>query len=356
LARQRSLGKAGINRPITIVDLATKLGVSPTTISRALRAKGGMSEATRDRIRKAAELHGYVPNKAGAALSTGRVFSIGYVIPKDERGFPSQLQAEVMRGMVEELAKSGYSLSVYSEDYFKAEGVSLLDAGHRIRADALVVTIEHSDPVAPPTQALPLPLMVINRRLEGVDADFVLADEERGGKLAVNHLLELGHRGIAFIGGPSDHAAMTRRREGYLNALAAVNIAADPLLVEHQDEFTWHAGHAACAALLERAEGRFTGIFCGSDILAFGVVKCLQERGLSVPGDVAVVSFDDSVFADMTEPALTSVRKPRYAMGQHAARQLLHRLDGQMVPSEVALPVELIVRASSVAQAANNSQ
>ncbi|MDF7775552.1 LacI family DNA-binding transcriptional regulator [Sphingomonas sp. AOB5] len=349
MARPRSTG-TGDNRRITIIDLADKLGVSPTTISRALRSKGGMSEETRDRIRKAAELHGYVPNKAGAALSTGRVFSIGYIVPKDARGYPSQLQADVMRGLVEELAKSGYSLTVYSEDYFLAEGTSLLEAGHKIRADALVVTIEHSDPVAPPAQPLPLPLMVVNRRLEGIDADFILADEERGGLLAVDHLLGLGHRGIAFVGGPSDHAAMARRREGYADALAEAGIAYDADLVEHRDEFSWQAGHAACAALLDRAGGRFTGIFCGSDILAFGVLKCLEERGLAVPGDIAVASFDDSMFADIADPALTSVRKPRYAMGQYAARRLIQRLDNDAAPGEIVLPVELIVRASSTSR------
>jgi DNA-binding LacI/PurR family transcriptional regulator len=311
-----------------------------------------MSEETRARICRAAELHGYVPNKAGAALSTGRVFSIGYILPRDARGYPSQLQADVMRGLVEELATSGYSLTVYSEDYFLAEGTSLLEAGHKIRADALVVTIEHSDPVTPPAQPLPLPLTIVNRRLEGIDADFVLADEERGGRLAVDHLLALGHRTIAFVGGPSDHAAMARRREGYAEALGRAGIAVDSALVEHRDEFSWQAGHAACEVLLERAGDRFTGIFCGSDILAFGVLKCLEQRGIAVPGDIAVVSFDDSMFADIAEPALTSVRKPRYAMGQYAARQLIQRLDGKVVPTEVMLPVELIVRASSVTPAA----
>lgn len=328
--------------------MAEKLGVSPTTISRALRDKGGMAEDTRERIKQAAQLHGYVPNKAGATLSTGRMFSIGYVVPKDQRGFPSQLQADVMRGLVEELAPHGYSLTVYSESFFQAQGVALLDAGNEIRVDALVVTIEHSDPVPPPSRPLPVPLVVINRRLDGVDADFILAEEERGGELAVAHLIALGHRRIAYIGGPSDHAALARRQQGYVTALEAAGLPLDATLIEHDNDFSWRGGYAACEKLLARAGSGFTGIFCGSDILAFGVLKCLEDKGLAVPGDIAVVGFDDNMFADITDPPLTSVRKPRYAMGQQAARQLVSRLDGGVVKREISLPVKLIVRASSM--------
>jgi LacI family transcriptional regulator len=347
--RGRRRGQVASGRAITIVDLAKKLGVSPTTISRALREKGGMTEDTRERIKQAALSYGYIPNKAGATLSTGRTFSIGYVVPKNERGFPSMLQADVMRGMVEELAHHGYSLTVYSEDYFDTRGVSLLDAAHEIRADGLVVTIEHSDPVAPPSRPLPFPLVVVNRRVEGIDADFVLADEERGGQLAVEHLIARGHKGIAYVGGPSDHDALSRRQSGYAAALESAGLRFDPALVEHNPDFTWRGGYAACEALLARAAGDFTGIFCGSDLLAFGVLKCLEARGISVPREMAVVSFDDVVFADLADPPLTSVRKPRYEMGREAARQLVARLEGRETRAEVRLPVEIIVRASSEA-------
>jgi LacI family transcriptional regulator len=346
VSKRKSASHNGFDQQIRLLDLARELGVSPTTISRALRGKQGMSESTRDRIKKAARAFGYVPNKAGASLSTGRVFSIGYLLLKNEQGQQGQLQNEVMRGMVDELALFGYSLTVFSEDYFRVEKGAIFDAAQKVRVDALAVTIEHNEPVKPPSSPLPFPLAVINRRLDAIDASFVLADEERGGQLATSHLIELGHRKIACIGGPLDHAALALRQEGYAGALVSAGIGFDPSLVEHAPEISWRGGYAACEALFRRHDD-VTAIFCGSDILAFGVLKCLEAKGLSVPGDVAVGSFDDSLFADITDPALTSVRKLRQAMGREAARLLLARLNGDTVPSEVILPVELIVRKSS---------
>lgn len=348
MTKRKSGKDPSVGDQVRLLDLSRELGVSLTTISRALRGKQGMSEETRERIKKAAARHGYVPNQAGASLSTGRIFSVGYIIPKGERGLLGQLQGDVIRGMIEELAKFSYSLTVFSEDYFKVgQRSSLLDAVRRLRVDALAMTIEHNDPVLPPSAPLPFPLVVINRRVEGLDANFVLADEERGGELAVEHLITGGHRRIGYIGGPRDHAALARRQEGYRSALSAAGIEADPKLVVHAADIDWQAGYAACGALLDTPGKRVTAIFCGSDILAFGTLKCLEERGISVPDDIAISSFDDSMFADMTDPALTSVRKQREAMGREAARLLMGRLKGDVVPSEVVLPVSLIIRESS---------
>lgn len=348
VTKRKSDRHAPAGDQVRLLDLSRELGVSLTTISRALRDKQGMSEETRERIKQAAARHGYVPNQAGASLSTGRVFSVGYIIPKMARGPLGQMQGDVMRGMIQELAKFGYSLTVFSEDYFTAgQRSSLLDAVRRLRVDALAMTIEHNERVPPPSAPLPFPLVVINRRVEGIDANFVLADEERGGELAVEHLIDCGHRRIAYIGGPPENASLSRRQDGYRSALAAAGVSMDPRLVVHASGIDWHAGQSACASLLDAAGEPATAIFCSSDILAFGVLKCLEERGISVPDDMAVCSFDDSMLADMTAPALTSVRKQREAMGVEAARLLIGRLKGNVVPSEVVLPVSLIVRGSS---------
>lgn len=329
-----------------LLDLSRELGVSLTTISRALRGKAGMSEETRERIKEAAKRHGYISNKAGATLSTGRIFSVGYIIPKDERG--TQLQADVMHGMLKVLTQHGYSLTVYSEDYFKLDkGDSLLDAARALRVDALVMTIEHDLPLIVPKSPLPFPLVVVNRRIEGLEASFVLADEERGGELAIKHLIGLGHRKIAYIGGPKNHAALVRRENGYARALSAAGLELDQKLIAHASDISWRGGHIACGKLFTRPGFEASAIFCGSDILAFGAIRHLHERAISIPADIALVSFDDSMFADMTEPTLTSVRKQRQAMGQEAARIVMGRLSGVVVPSETMLPVELIVRGSS---------
>lgn len=347
MARPKSVKRSTTNEQTTLRDLSEELGVSLTTISRALRGKQGMSEETRERIKAAAARRGYVSNKAGASLSTGRVFSIGYVIPGEDNGPNGLLQADVMRGMLDELTPRGYSLNVYSQDFFQGSGTSMLDAARQLRVDALAVTIEHDEPVAPPAHELPFPLVVINRSVDGLQANFVLADEERGGVLATSHLAQAGHTRIGHIGGPKHHAALARRLKGYNAALQAVGIARDADLVVHASEISWPGGYAACKKLFETADPQPTALFCGSDILAFGALKYLEEQALRVPDDVAVSSFDDSMFAEMTDPALTSVRKQRHSMGLEAARLLLGKIDGRVVPSEVVLPVELIVRGSS---------
>ncbi|MBA17244.1 MAG: hypothetical protein CMN73_12945 [Sphingomonas sp.] len=350
-------GKRGVPKPkkavklsspgeTTLRDLSEELGVSLTTISRALRGKQGMSDETRERIKAVAERRGYVSNKAGATLSTGRLFSIGYIIPGKDRGPTGLLQADVMRGMLNELTPQGYSLHVYSESYFGTDRSSLLEAARRLRVDALALTIEHDDPIAPSSHPLPFPLVLINRRVAGLGANFVVADEERGGMIATAHLIESGHRRIAHIGGPSQ-SALERRLHGYRAALDAAGIAFDPALVVHADDVSWRGGYHACATLFERSGDRPTALFCGSDILAFGVLKYLENHAIRVPQDVAISSFDDSMFAEMTDPGLTSVRKSRQAMGREAARMLLALIDGKAAPAQVVLPVELIVRGSS---------
>lgn len=334
---------------VTIVDIAAKLGLSATTVSRALREQPGMTQATRNRVKAAARHLGYVRNMAGAALSSGRTHSIIYVVPETAGRFPSLYHMDVLEGLVDELALRGYTLTVVSQRTLNQSGRSVFDVFKLFRADGAVLLLVKSDGPAPAQRDFPHPVVVVNRIIKNMNADFVVADDEDGAYRATQYLLQLGHRHIAHLAGPADNFNTQRRRRGYVRALTDGGLDVDPQLISTATSISEKAGRQAMRRLID-AEGSFTAVFCSVDVLALGAMRTLHERGLSVPDDVSLVSFDDDSFAGVLDPPLTTVRKPRYDMGRAASRLLMKRIEGrQALPSVTAtLRTKLIVRGSAV--------
>ena len=342
------MAKAG--RKVTIKDIASELGVSAATVSRALRDDRGIGGATRGRVKASAAALNYVPNRFGAALSTGRTHSILFVVPYSVEDIPHILHMQVLEGVAEEISSFGYKVEIMLERLLKRRQQTVFDAVRSSHVDGavLVVMRAHDDELA--DLDFPIPVVVVNQVIDSLNADFVIADDRSGAFTATQHLIAAGHREIAHVAGPQLFYSNVRRREGYAEALAANGLPVRQELIAVSD-MTQKGGEDAVKALFRR-RARFTAIFCGLDIMAVGAIAALEESGRSVPDDVSIVGFDDDVFSGMLRPALTTVRKPRQEMGREAARLLMSRIQSGSIGAHETrvLKTELVER-NSVAPA-----
>jgi alanine racemase len=195
--------------------------------------------------------------------------------------------------------------------------------------------------------ARPLPIVLVNGYVPGIEAPFVSCDDRAAGELAVGHLVALGHRRIGLISGPERFLPVQRKLAGYRAAMRSLTGAADTDLDElvSLSLFNVEGGHAAAARLLDRGA---TGIVCGSDLMALGAIRAARQRGLSVPAEVSVVGYDDSPLIAFTDPPLTTVRQPVRAMAVAAVQSLMDEVRGQAAPhSEYVFRPELVVRGST---------
>ena len=328
--------------------MARAAGLSVATVSRVLNDKGPVRAETRLRVLETVERLGYVPHSAARSLSTRRTMSIGVLLPDMHGAFFS----EIVRGIDLAARAAGYHLLVSGSHSDPAETAALLQTLHG-RVDGLILMT----PALGGTwlqKALPRRVPVVLLNDDGTDERHhsLRIDNRRGARLAVEHLIGLGHRAIAFLGGPVGNADATERLAGYREALVAGGLPLNrhfELAGDFSEESGVQAG-AKVAALVPQP----TAIFAANDAMAIGCLAALRERGLRVPEDVSLVGFDDVPIARYLTPALTSVQVPIAELGKQAMALLLAAVDGRPGHSEagtthtVIVPT-LAIRASTAA-------
>lgn len=332
----------------TLEEVARVAGVSRSTVSRVINDLPGVSGRAREAVTHAIEVLGYVPNEAARSLVTRRTNSIALVVSEPgDRVFGDPFFAGILRGVHAELAGSQRQLvlMMLAEDDDGEQLEKYLCSGHV--DGALVVSMHGRDPLPRRLAAAGLPVVAGGRPLGGgdlPDVPYVDADNFTGGLLAARHLVSRGRARIATIAGPDDMAVGIDRLVGWRRGMAEAKLAADAVV--HSD-FSVEGGAAAMAALLERTPG-LDGVFAAADIIAVGAIRELTSRGVAIPGDVAVVGFDDSVFATSVTPQLTTVRQPVEELGRTMTWRLLAQLAGEdHLPPSIRLTTELVVRDSS---------
>ena len=332
----------------SIVDVAQRAGVSVATVSRALRDMPNVSKATRDRVLRAAQELDYAASPLASGLVTGRVRAVGVVLPYAGRWF----FAEVIRGIEEALRDHGYDLvlHVVSDGRRRADFFASLPVRRRVDA-LLVVALPLADDERDILRGLGLPLAVVAEPVAGLHGEFI--DNVAAAKLAVQHLVNLGHRRIASIGGdlhgPERFSVPGLRTQGFRDAMAEAGLPVRPEW-EVDGRFTAHGGELAMTALLSQPGGRPTGVFCQSDEMAFGALKALRRSGLRVPEDVSIIGVDDHELSDIFD--VTTVAQPVVAQGAAAARWVVAQLEGTADPDapldDASLhPVRLVLRGST---------
>jgi DNA-binding LacI/PurR family transcriptional regulator len=328
--------------PPTVETIARRAGVSIASVSRVLNGHGARPNTVR-RVEQAAAELGYVPNGVARSLKGGRTMQLTFAMP--DVGNPAYVS---MVRQIQAVTKPlGYRLLLHSTDAVAEDELDVVRSLADRTSDGLIlcpirVTDAHLEVLARAAR----PVVVIGSLPDSAAVDSVRADSVHGTVLAVRHLLERGRRRIAFIKGPADTGPGRNRALGYEAALSEAGLAPDPGLTVTTD-FGIEAGARAAHRLLD-ARPDVDSVFCANDQLALGAAHAAHDRGLDIPGDLAVVGMDDSELAVAGHPALTSVDLGSAERGRLAARMLLARLEGGDHPVRCeTVPPRLAVRAST---------
>ncbi|MBF8674884.1 LacI family DNA-binding transcriptional regulator [Pseudomonas fulva] len=304
----------------TIKDVAALAGISYTTVSHVLNKTRPVSEPVRLKVEAAIQELDYVPSAVARSLKARSTATIGLLVPNSVNPY----FAELARGIEDACERNGYCVILCNSDDDPQKQRNYLRVLLEKRIDGLVVgSVGQDDDLLQSLAGVRTPMVIVDRELEGVDADLVRIDHELGAYLATRHLLELGHRDIAYIGGPAETGVTQMRLGGFRRALAEAGVTVAAERVRHCD-FTSPGGHAAAAELL--AGARPTAIFAGNDMIGFGVLRAAAERHIDVPGALSVIGFDDIELSRYVYPPLTTVGQSIRELGESAAALLLARI------------------------------
>lgn len=323
-----------------IQDVARRAGVSVSTVSRYLRGQRVHSEAA---IAAAIKEFGYWPRAAARSLRSGVQYAIAVVVPDITNPF----FAALVKGIESVFRPGPYSvLLADTDESSELEDALLADLVRRVDGVILAPATEQDETPVHVSEA-GLPVVFVDRELEGARFDSVLVDNEEGGRLAARHLLALGHRRIAVISGPLNTTPGRGRFEGFTAELAAHGVELEPELTVIAD-FREKGGHDAMLRLLASTE-RPSAVFSANNVMTVGALRALHAMRVQVPAELSLVGFDDLELAALLRPPLTVVRRPTVQQGILAAQLLATRLVDRSTtePQRVVLPVELVERGST---------
>ncbi|MFE0629038.1 LacI family DNA-binding transcriptional regulator [Streptomyces sp. NPDC058864] len=335
-----------MNTTARLADIAAQAGVSEATASRVLNGKAGVAPATRQKVLAALDVLGYERPVRLRRRSAGQ---IGLITPElNNPIFPAFAQV-----IEQNLTGYGYTAVLCTQHPGGSTEDELVEAlvERGVRGIVFLSGL-HADVTADPERYARLlgqgvPYVLVNGFNPAIAGPYISPDERASARIAVQHLVELGHQRIGLAVGPNRFVPVHRKVEGFVEALGSLLGLGDEQAAEcvQHTLFSVEGGHAAAGALLDKG---CTGIVCGSDLMALGAVRAVRERGLTVPGDVSVVGYDDSPLIAFTDPPLTTVRQPVEAMGAAAVNALLEEIGGNPVQrSEFVFQTELVVRGST---------
>ncbi len=325
-------------------DVAERAGVSVTTVSHVINQTRAVSDESRDRVLQAMGELGYQPNALARSLRRKETYTLGVIVPDSADPF----FAEVVRGIEDTSFQRGYTITLCNSDSDLDKELLYTNALTEKQVDGILFfsaggkSTDHIQTL----QKRRMPLVVVDRYSSNLSLDSVQIDNDWGGWQATQHLVELGHRRIACISGPSDLTLSAERVTGYRRALQEGGLPVDESLIIKGD-FQFESGYQAARHLLAMAMPP-TAVFACNDLMAVGVVNAAQELGRQVPADLSVVGFDDVRLASFINPPLTTIAQPKYEIGQIATTMLLERInDPDMPPRQRMLDTKLLIRRSS---------
>lgn len=311
----------------TIDDIARLAGVSKATVSRVLNHKPDVDPHTRERILRIVEEQGFVPSITASGLAGGRSRLIGVVVPS----FTWPFISNIMRGVAEVIGGTEYELVLYSINDSTRQGKKgdVFDHIVTTKLTAGLLVLFPGQAIGPVTRLHKngFPVVLVDDQKVPPSLPWIGADNRGGAYEAVRHLLRLGHRRIAHIQGPMEYLCSRERYEGYCQALQEEGLTPDPELILEGNFLSADGQVAASKWFTLSAERRPTAIFAGNDLMAYGVIAAAEEHHVQIPGDVALVGFDDLESSAHVRPTLTTIRQPFVEMGQLAIEILLSLLD-----------------------------
>jgi len=325
----------------TIHDVADHAGVSPTTVSRYLNRRIELPPATAARIDAAIAALDYRPNLLAKRLSTGKTEAVGLVTPEIREPF----FAELASAFEDEADRHGYTVFMSSTRSDRKREIASLERLHDRHVDGLVLmTNTPDDGTLAKLIGKRRNVVLLDEDIPGVNVPRLFVENTEGAEAATRHLIEAGHTRIAYLGGPHGLFSVVERHQGFRNAMAAAGLPVHPEYVS-LGGFDPELARASVMNFLALPEPP-TAIFASSDYLAIGAVMGLRDAGISVPGQMSLIGFDDMPFGALLTPPLTAVRQPVDQLGRTGFQLLLKLLNGETPPALTRLPVELIRRHS----------
>lgn len=329
----------------TLEAVAAAAGVSRSTVSRVVNGSSHVRPDVITAVNAAIDRLNYIPNRAARSLANRQTMAIALVVPEDtNRFFGDPFFAEIVQGITQGLEDSDYvlNLQLASPSSPSEKTIRYLLGGN---VDGAIVVSHHSGDDFFTTLDATIPVVFGGRPYhpELHRNNYVDVDNAAGAAMGTQYLIDLGRRRIGTIAGPPNMQAAIDRAEGWATAMGEAGHPGD--LIEYGD-FTMASGAAAMRALLDR-EPELDAVFVASDLMASGAISVLRDRGRAVPGDVAVVGFDDSSAATSGEIPLTTVHQPSREMGVEMARMLLALLRNEPTERERVMPTRMVVRASA---------
>jgi len=335
----------------TIKDVALRAGVSVTTVSHVVNDTRHVSAKGRERVELAIRELGYVPNAMARSLKSNTTSTLGMLIPNSSNPY----FAEIVRIVEDRCFGAGYTLVLCNtDDEPHRQSVYLQVLAERRIDGLIVVSTGDDDSLVTQLHGLRIPTVLVDREIADPACDLVETAHMQGGLLAVRHLLSLGHKRIACIGGPVGVMPSEQRIEGWRMALAEAGATPDiakAAALLWRGGFTSQGGYEAMHAIL-RTEQAPSAVFVCNDLMAIGALRAAHESGVRVPDDLSIVGFDDIELSAYTSPALTTVAQPKERIGALAVDMLLERVGGKRRDArKVVLQPELRVRASTARHA-----
>ena len=339
---------------VTLKDVAERAGVDVSTASRALSSDKHslVTATTRRRVVDAAEQLGYRANLQASALRRGRTGIVGVIVADISNPFIGP----VIRGIANALGGRGLLPIVTETRDSSDEFTQVSDKMLAQRVDGIITTAaRYSDRRLLKRVAAEVPTVLAVRDLPGSGIPAISHDDVAGGRLAAEHLLSLGHSGLAQLIGPQDIWSFEGRAQGFRDAATQVGASCVEIEVPFRLP-TAEAGRALMGELLDREEDLPTAVFAHNDSIAIGALGVLRERGIRCPADVSVIGYNDVPLVDQISPPLTTIRLPGYELGRLAAEVLVTRMDdAETTAGKIQLAPELVVRASTQPPAHNST-
>jgi LacI family transcriptional regulator len=334
----------------TIKDIANRAGVSTATVSYVINGTRFVSEELRERVLAAVAELDYRPNAVAQSLRQKKTRTIGLIVPDNSNPF----FAEVAKGVEDAGFEVGLSVILCNSDgsFDREQRYLKLLRDKQVDGLIFIATTPGADHLAGIIERA-IPTVVFYREVPRLDVDMLLVDNLGGGRLATQHLIDLGHTRIACVAPASTNSPSALRVAGFRQAMESADLPVDEALIYRGDN-RFASGLDGAEHLL--ATGKpFTAVFAGNDVMALGAIRAFQRRGLAVSGEVSVVGFDGIALGDFVTPSLTTIVQPRYEAGRTAFRLLLERIEEEYdgPPRRIGLETELIVRESSAPPRSN---
>ena len=326
----------------SLKDIAAYAGVSTATVSRVLSGARPVNAKLRERVMAAVENYGYQPNLVARSLRMSKSFVLSVIVPSITDPFFT----EFVRAIDEVAYSTGYSVNICSSDGMLDKEQRHLEAVSRRRVDGVFIKVAdmHKSNLTPLIQS-GIPVVLVDRMLDGAALDTVMVDTRQGAYTAVDYLIQRGYRRIATLAGPQHVSTAIQKLDGYRQALVDNGLTIDASLIAIGD-YTESSGRHLGRQLLDLPTPP-DAFLVANNQMTYGFFSVVRERGLRIPQQIALIGFDDSDWTSMAIPPITVIDQPAYEVGHVAAQMLLDRLaDSDREPQHRILSTRLIVRGS----------